>query len=440
MKFEIDKTYYSLDWIHGVCQTNCVGSLFQALVEADPRLDFQNFALFSKGIYNYSTRYGLYNKSFITVGYNPAEDPSLLDQVDDWGMYATSEGFNTGVFVSITGDGIRFLGSEGTLNVMKVLYNFGFRCSRLDVACDVFDPENPYVPHLDEAFLHCCSLDEVGQLTVKSDMTRRHLKAFLNRDSHRNGKYGDFTRSWTWGHSGSSRCMFRMYDKWLEMKDGRLSEYDTQLDDLPSDYWYRFEYEMHKTYAATLFNMIVEGECNVPAAFAYCADRCFYPVYNSLTSVTQQDFSRGDNSDVWQYFISLASDYVIEPTFDFVQLEFSEERRISYFKHMSPLFYSFLVTMRHCQDLEAHIYDDGARRFYKNKANIPLINKLGGLSEERFLHTHKYHQSEFVADDHPYTQLTVSDEAYNFLTHTLSSEDLFTPLSDGSIQLVMENI
>ncbi len=314
---------YIVDWVHGFCDMPYVDKLFRGLAAIDERLSFDKFEHWDVGFRNYSERYCLNGTGIIQICYCPRfPDEALPDDYettpDNTGALSTMTGNNRGVFVSISGDGCRYIGDDNFIAVLQLLYSLNFKCSRLDVSCDVFDKDNLVVNVVQCAFdnawrrNHIC----VGQLYVKSRCTRTHLKPIQNIDNIRYPDKPQVVTNWTWGHYNSSCCEFRLYDKYLEVSTvPRFKAIkDKILEPCKDKYWWRFEYSMHKTYAKVLFDMLAEGMVNVSEAFAWCAERVFTPVDG--TDIKVNSFSQLSPNQIWLDFVRLASKIV--PNIHFV--------------------------------------------------------------------------------------------------------------------------
>ena len=296
--FDEKTPVFNIDWLHGSMPGLLNIQKFLYELEAlDPdKLNIKRWAKWSRGLYNYSTRLCLNDKATINVAW--VQDDNHVS------YYAVDTGFNPGCFVSISGDGIRYLGSELLAKVMKLLFNYGFRCSRIDINCDIFDKTNDVIPMYLEAIdnyrrrnfgngdpvMMCCGSKKINFVS-----------------------YYDLSRSVevlnvTMGNKASDRCMFRIYDKYYEITNGRLSSLsDEMLKDIPSDYWYRIEFEVHKKYAEGLFNDFVLGKCTVAQAFVACCR--FYRVIESryVTKLDNCLSTQGPEFEVWSKFLQVCS-------------------------------------------------------------------------------------------------------------------------------------
>ncbi len=299
----MDKKLYKfgMDWLNGVLPVSDVMSVFEMLEKFSSKLRFDRWTPLNSGRYNYARRYALDGKMTIQLMYNPVSDEE--------GFTADMNHNNSGIFFSISGDGIRYLHSLGgdvsALNkLLFFFYRYGFKASRFDTYCDILDEDNSIVPLIVEAFSYARH-ETVGKPFIKTNFHR------TNNNFHRYPVVDDNGTEW-WncqlGHHASNVGMFRCYNKLVEVADGRLSE--MSVDVFKSydvdDYWYRLEYEMHKENAAACFNALMSRaeEENSPL----CFEDIFYSVFDRLFSVgvanTYNQFTNGCHKvcDVWASF------------------------------------------------------------------------------------------------------------------------------------------
>lgn len=319
----LDTTKYTLDWLQGVLPFSDVRQLFKALGEIDDRLKLENWAVMGS-LRNYRTRFVCNGMPAVSIAYN---DDFMADPYNDslWftnpdsstvSLVAEDHPYNPGIFVSISGDGLRWLNCvPGTVeNLLKYLHLQAFKCSRLDVACDIFEPKNDLVPTVLKAFKNAVSM-RPGRLALRSNMRRTSgkngtVKLYPYTDTLR----GESKTIWncSFGDHGSSFGMFRCYDKWFEIASGRLSNYSKEmLSSLPHQYWYRLEYELHNgksvAHASIVFNLLAEGKLNVKSAFGWCVENMFdiVKIKDSFEKVDRREVNA-----VWQQFLNYTIHFV----------------------------------------------------------------------------------------------------------------------------------
>lgn len=273
----MDKKLYKfgMDWLNGVLPVSDVWSVFEMLEKFSSKLRFDRWTLLNSGRYNYARRYALDGKMTIQLMYNPVSD--------EQGFTADMNHNNSGIFFSISGDGIRYLHSLGgdvsALNkLLFYFYRNSFKSSRFDVYCDILDNTNEIVPLIQEAFDYV-GREQVGKPCISTRLRRcgSSLRTNFRRETYTNDDGSTFTNC-TLGHHASTVGMFRCYNKLVEVSDGRLSELSSDVFSSygVDDYWYRLEYEMHKENANACFNALMSRaeEDNTPL--------CFEDIFNSV--------------------------------------------------------------------------------------------------------------------------------------------------------------
>lgn len=379
----LEKLQYSFDWLNGTLPFYDVRYFFDCLEKIHPDLAFSEFHDRNRGIYNYSTSFGLLGDSRFIVAFNPDYDNYDSNYGNDFGyypMHAVNGGFNPGIFVSISGDGLRYLNSLGEDIVYKLFAFFkknGFKASRLDVACDIYDKENPVVPLLIEAFYYAVKR-VAGAPTLVSNIRRtpNNINIYVTPDPYRNDN--DFSQGISFGNHGSSWGMFRMYDKWLEVKIGRLSKYADELLE-GKDYWYRLEYELHKEHAQELFNLF--DQLSVAQCFGYAADDMFNVVIPKTENTRSNECSI---SVVWTEFLEYVSSNI-----HFVQLvntpyiEKSVNNTKNWVLSLSKAFFAVFELF----DADPAFKDEALRRGYSKYCDdlkyAPFRRELEQIKSER---------------------------------------------------------
>lgn len=303
----MDKKLYKfgMDWLNGVLPVSDVHSVFEMLEKFSSKLRFDRWTLLNSGRYNYARRYALDGKMTIQLMYNPISE--------EQGFTADMNHNNSGIFFSISGDGIRYLHSLGgdvsALNkLLFYFYRNSFKASRFDTYCDILDDKNEIVPLIQEAFEYVGN-EQIGKPAI-STYLRRTDKSALRKNFRSDRLFeddGSVFYNCTLGHHGSTVGMFRCYNKRVEVADGRLSEMSSDVFKSydVDDYWYRLEYEMHKENAAACFNALMSR------AEAENSPLCFEDIFNSvyervftihIPTGFGRSVSRQPVSDVWASF------------------------------------------------------------------------------------------------------------------------------------------
>lgn len=302
----MDKKLYKfgLDWLNGVLPVSDVLSVFDLLEKFSSKLRRDRWTLLNSGRYNYARRYCLDGKMTIQMMYNPVSEEERFT--------ADMNHNNSGIFFSISGDGIRYLHSLGgdvsALNkLLFYFYRNNFKASRFDTYCDILDNNNEIVPLIQEAFDYV-GREQVGKPCISTRLRRcgSSLRTNFRRETYTNDDGSVFTNC-TLGHHGSTVGMFRCYNKFVEVSDGRLSEmsedvfktYDVE------DYWYRLEYEMHKENAAACFNALMSRADS--ENYTLCFEDIFYSVFERVFKIVEPSsfghaLSDQKSSEAWSSF------------------------------------------------------------------------------------------------------------------------------------------
>lgn len=251
-------------------------------------------------------------------------DPDLDD--GDTIESRSQSGINRGILLNISGDGLRYLGSENFFKLIGRLSDkWDSHYTRIDLACDFYNPENTVIPLIlgaVENTLH----ERVGCPGIVS---RCHdLQLFNNKDKFNH----TVSRSATIGKRGGR--FTRIYDKCLEQ---RLKPYNSKrIDEIP-DYWYRIELEVRPTTTYEEPNTIVKYLLD-----GVSLQECFL---NQLNKAFRVDYIKGryeynfrsEDDEIWQAFlIDLSQNkYFVE----FVYLEYvgrsvSAETNMEHYSNM----------------------------------------------------------------------------------------------------------
>ncbi len=301
---------FGIDWLNGVCHLEeNFNDFVRCLGKIHKDLDVVNWSLCETGMYNYKRRFMYRGRPIIQIAYNPLT-PDVAETVE----LVDLECNNKGIFVSISGDGIRLLSHLNCLeDVLKYLKSIGFKASRLDVYMDCLDKDNPYVDHFTKAFKNFYT-DSIGKPNVRCNLQRvsrsgspntKNLRQFRMVDSAGNVYYNTEL-----GTHSSNFGMFRLYNKMEELKGGRLSEYSEHMLKeycQCSDYWWRFEYEVHKDFACQLFDQIDLDEFSMSSAYYAVTDKMFQFVDCPSRGVNK---SKSPVTTIWDMYISELSENV----------------------------------------------------------------------------------------------------------------------------------
>ncbi len=302
-----EKNYkFGMDWLNGVLPLTEVDEVFDMLESFSSKLKKDRWKLMSKGKYNYQVRYCLDDKGFIQLMYNT----DYYDADGNPGLTALNpdESNNPYIFFSISGDGIRYLASIGgemtALNkLLCYFYANGFKATRFDVYCDILDKRNEIVPLLKKSFDYFIHPRvSYPTLTTGFHRDRKNIQIRYSYDDDGKRFY-----NLQLGHHGSLFGMFRCYNKLIEVQDGRLAGFSSEILKQygVSDYWYRLEYEIHE-HAAACFNAAMQESCennqlSVRSIFCVAAEKMFSPVTVKGLGMKLAD---SDKCVIWLDFLS----------------------------------------------------------------------------------------------------------------------------------------
>ena len=313
----------SIDYIQGTLPFYNVDNFFKQLENIDKDFSIENFELWSSGMYFYATRLVWFGEPLFNICWNPYvdfEDEPVgykrrlfyhkgIKSSLSIPLYAEpkneNEPNNHGIFIKISGLGLQKINEiPGRLEILlSWLFNNGFTATRIDFALDIFDKENFVVPLVTNAFQNAV-VRKPHEETISSCMRRTNdnIKIFKLGDNFRENVRDIYNISF--GNHGSSSSMFRIYDKWIELKEDKNRNYEEILKQKcgSDDYWYRLEIECHGEKAARYFKQVMLGELCLYNAWAWAVDEMF----RIKVSRTAKTDARGLlPCNVWDEFINL---------------------------------------------------------------------------------------------------------------------------------------
>ncbi len=230
-----------------------------------------------------------------------SESKKLEKHIDKRGReIEVPKGKNPGIFVNISGDGCRWINSlipDGMRHFIRLISEYdSYNVSRIDVCCDILDPNNRVVPLIQEfAISTCMGIKKIG-LSCNMELTK---PGNLRLDTTIDPTTGKFFHNVTVGTRDSCKGQMQLYNKLIEMSSGRLSDISKEFYDdyVPQNYWWRLEYRI-KGKANQVFKQLLND--GVIAAF-YKSALIFGRFYNDrdIRSVTEKD-----TSPYWDEFLS----------------------------------------------------------------------------------------------------------------------------------------
>lgn len=274
-----DDLKFNIDWLNGVLPITDFKwvedflNTFPAInmdhwVESQGRFNY-NFGIEYAGMPGFRFCYNIRSLYQQTGDEEFRKDDEYRDPDNHGLIPSKGENNNAYVFLQVSGDAIRMLHKFGLMHdLLTFLHAFNFRCTRFDVNCDIFSADNEVVDLISEASEYFVNPVR-GKPTFRSKYFRRQNKTIRVNQNY------DFilekmTKNISIGNHGSQTGMFRCYNKRLEVFETKKAEVALELwrSHGEPEYWYRLEYELHKTSAENIFNAyMLDGKFNNMAAF-----------------------------------------------------------------------------------------------------------------------------------------------------------------------------
>lgn len=275
-----------IDWFRCIVPVTNVSQFVSDLEKIDDRLSFDSFVCDGRSKLNFSNCWRHSIVPSLSFSFNPVRDSlSCLEASDSHN--------NKGILFELTGDAIRFLGSDSLKAILRYVASLNCKVTRIDYALDFFDSENEVVPLLQEAcknFMNPASKD----ITISGKIKRcpSNFQCYVNAYPG-----GPSSVNYVLGNHGSDHGMFRLYDKQFETLYGRHRSRAAEL--MQGDgYWFRAEIELHNGYtlwANDSFYNLVHTDFNLYAIIGKSFDDWFavrvreYVSSRSTSSVASWD-------------------------------------------------------------------------------------------------------------------------------------------------------
>lgn len=312
-----------IDWFRGIVPVQNVYTFVKELEKIDKRLAFENFVCDGRSKLNFKNCWRHIEVPSLSFSFNPEEESLSC-------LMASETHNNKGILFELTGDAIRYLGSDILKYVLKYLHSLGTKCTRIDYALDFFDKDNEIVPLMQEGCNNFIA-PQTRDITVSGNIKRcpSNWQMYVNVYP----KSSERTVNYTLGNHGSDHGMFRLYDKKFELLYGRHKERAVEMLD-GRDYWYRAELELHNgqiLWANDSFHNLVVNDFQLYSVIGHTFDMWFAFKIRNFTSETSYS-----DIDLWETFIS-----ELKSTIHFVQLvhqkfvETNSEKAWSLIQHFS---------------------------------------------------------------------------------------------------------
>lgn len=261
---------FSVDWLNVRLDCDSIDLLILRLLEFLPELDMQDFQTRESGgvcFYKNGLHIPKIGHSSFVIAYNVDENGEVINKKGGRGQLY-------GVLLSLSGDGCRFVDSlhnGAFIDFMEAISVFNPVCTRIDMACDIFDKENSLVPMI-QSFADTAYDRENAAVDLNCNLTRLNpdgsYRQWVTCNLVFDKKINDFTRNVTVGGRDSSKGTLQLYNKRVEIENGRLSALsDAVLESVGNpEYWWRLEYRC-KSYAQNVYENLYQSK-SVYSAFA----------------------------------------------------------------------------------------------------------------------------------------------------------------------------
>lgn len=351
----VDSLTFSIDWVN--VTVDCPDLLkFVTEISEACDLDLEGFTPLARGGFHWyanSLSYAPSGYSAITLSYMLLDDGTV--PID------CSVVKQHGIMVSISGDGCRYLDSHtenGLRKFLNVCRQYPHNCTRLDVAMDIFDKDNPIVP-LFADFAKEAYNPEPGHVAIKGNMVRK--EGYVRWMPVWDTDFKEFTSNVYIGDRTSSKGHCCVYNKKVEVRNGRLANMAQQIFDSVgcTDYWYRCEYRAkNRVLANTSFEAACDGSPS--DVFFYMADHLFTFV-DQIYSL--QNISKCDVNEVWSDFMAWLENNA--PNVHFVELtavpyvEASVPRLVTWMKRNAAFVYNISLMQQRFPEFFSGLLDVG---------------------------------------------------------------------------------
>lgn len=290
-----------IDWFRGIVPEQNVFYFVKGLAKLDARLEFKNFVCDGRAKLNFKNCWRHTEVPSLSFSFNPEyESLSCLTASDTHN--------NKGILFELSGDAIRYLGSDALQKVLVYLHGLNCKCTRIDYALDFFDKDNEIVPLMQEGCRNFMN-PKTRDITVSGKIKRcpSNWQMYINAYPG-----ADETVNFTLGNHGSDHGMFRLYDKKFELLYGRHRSRAAEML-AGRDYWYRAELELHNgkdiPWANESFHNLVINNFQLYSLIGHTFDMWF-----SFRILVYSNRTEFNSISLWEEFIS-----ELKSTIHFVQ-------------------------------------------------------------------------------------------------------------------------
>lgn len=308
--------------------------------------------------------------SSIIFGYNVDENGEFLKE--------HTSTLPHGLMITVSGDGCRFLNYKkpnGLLEFCKLCSKFDYNVTRIDMACDFLDDTNSIVPMIQLwAYQYYMDIEEKAY-GLSCNMKRENL---VNINCVYDRVLKQLCNNITVGQRDSRKGVMQLYNKRVEVENGRLSDIAAQTFEQygVTDYWWRLEYRCKSFSPAVFENLLAKG---VHAAFLSAMDnfgRFYIPEYDAAHSTQCSTAAEWDSfrEEITEYFVQFGEELVEIVSQPYIPVDVT--RIMKYSARMSSYLYKVMQLAAYNPQWYNDIIKDGRIKALHNRRNLSFESEL----------------------------------------------------------------
>ena len=278
---------FTVDWLNVRLDCDNLDLLLTKICCSFPEIDIQDWQIRESGgvcFYKEAVYLSTLGYSSFVISFNRDLYGNIINS-------AEKRGTTYGILISLSGDGCRYINSlhkNGFVDLLKVFEPFNPRCTRIDTACDIFDKDNQLVPML-QTFCDYAYDRENALVDFNCNLNRR--PGWVTANLVYDDTVKDFTRNITIGGRNSTKGTLQLYNKRVEIEQGRLAEHKEAILEAMGnpEYWWRLEYRC-KSFAQKVYDTLVQSG-NIYQAFLCAAEEMgtFVIPYSTINNVSKAE-------------------------------------------------------------------------------------------------------------------------------------------------------
>ena len=284
---------FTIDWLNVRLDCDNLDLLLVKICSLFPEIDISDWQVRESGgvcFYKEAVYLATIGYSSFVISFNRDLEGNIINK-------AETRGTTYGILVSVSGDGCRYINSlheNSFADLLKVFEPFNPHCSRIDVACDIFDKDNQLVPMI-QNFCDYAYDREHAPIDFNCNLHRK--AGWVTANLVYDDVVNDFTRNITIGGRSSKKGTLQLYNKRVEVLTSRLSDVSEAILNAVGDpeYWWRLEYRC-KSFAQRVYDTLVQSG-NIYQTFLRAAEDM------GAFVVTGYDISRSDTCVEWLSFL-----------------------------------------------------------------------------------------------------------------------------------------